>query len=254
MGTIYSASICAVVASVSLGVAQADAQNAPIGMVNIGTGSNVGSSVSTVTVTTTFDAPVGSRVVCLAAVANATAINSVADTSGNTWNARNGTTGPTGLRSRLFDAYVTVDMPVGTTITATYNTAGVQAHLAACAVITNLAARAINIDQNVTQTSNTSSTTPSITGTTLALPYEVIISGVAVLTGSGDTYNEASGWTSLSSVSNVSALHLAYQVVLGSTSAPTYAPTLGTARTWEAAMTSYKLMPPSLGSTGAGPY
>lgn len=183
-----------------------------------------GAGSTTLVLTTSADAPVGSLIVVLAAMSNNGSLTSVVDSAGNSYVAGaliNNTVG----KMKPFWAFSTVDLAAGGTVTATYaGTTGVK--LIAAVAVAGIAAR----DAQAAGASG-SGTTPSIASGVLGWPNEIVF-GICDISGAAsDTFTEASGFTANIAALNTDALRWAYQIVSASASV-TYAPTLGTSRNW----------------------
>lgn len=200
---------------------------------------------ATITITTLVDSPVGSEVTCFIANNSTTGSTGVADTAGNTWSLQNQQT--TNGRSRFARAPITVDLPIGATITITYAAANTNPKLAACATIfdpTNPTP-----DQNPTATTG-SSTAPSITGAAPVQTAEIVFGGVLDVSGAGDVFTDPAGWTTLTGNSSTGQIHWAYYFACN-INAATYNPTINNSRAWGANLVSYR-MPMQLSIGGAG--
>jgi hypothetical protein len=194
--------------------------------VQLGSTSGAGGAAMTLALTTLADAPAGSLIVVLVGWVHNAAISSVADSAGNTYAGGNSLTLGTS-RFRPFWCFTAVDLPSGGTITATYTiVTGVK--LIGAVAVSGCAA----VDQQATGSTNTSTTPGQATGT-LGWPNEIIFGMCQVASGAGDTYTEASGFTANTPALMTDALRWAYQIVASNASV-TYAPGLGTSRTWGA--------------------
>jgi hypothetical protein len=76
-----------------------------------------------------------------------------------------------------------------------------------------------------------SSTAPTMSTGALGWTSEIVLGMTHVSAGAGDSFTEAGGFASNSASLNADALRWAYQIV-ASNAGVTYAPTLGTSRTW----------------------
>ena len=246
MGTIYSASICAVVASVSLVATEAGAAGYILTPTLLGTATTTG-TVSTATIVTTGSASVPSEIVCAVGVSGNIAPNTITDSAGNTYTAL--ATASNVPRVRFFRAPVTASLPVASTQTITYASSTNANHNAECYVFSGVIDAT---DSNPFPQTRAGSTAPSVTGTAPFSVYTIAFGSVGVSSGVGDSFTEASGWTSLNLVNGSSfALHVAYQITFNHVT-PTYAPTLGTSRAWTAALASFDGVC-SLATAGSGP-
>lgn len=160
---------------------------------------------------------------------------SIADTAGNTYTALN-LVELTARPIRFFHSKIATPLTTSDTITVTWaGAAGTK--LAVAASIAGLAASPV--DGNGAGATGAfvapSTSPPTITTGTLAQPNEIVVGMVSVSGGDGDPFTEATGFTSMSGVSTPlaagSSLHWAYRTV-ASTAPVTYAPILGTSRTW----------------------
>lgn len=185
---------------------------------------NAAAGAATLALTTTADAPRGGLIVVVCAITTAVNINSCADSAGNTYVGNTTFSNGTG-KSHIFWSFNAIDLPLGGTITVTYNnTTGIK-NMAAVAVGGIAAANLLGAG------ALGASTAPTIATGTLGWPNEIVFGLTQVSAGSADTYTEAAGFTSLASSLNSDGLHWGYQITTANASV-TYAPTLGTSRTW----------------------
>lgn len=218
----------------------------------IGVPVNLGSISSsaggaTLSITTTADAPVGSLI---SVWANGTTASggpasgvfvpqSVADSAGNTYTAESGgNSGGIALvitLSQFCCIGSTSDLPIGSTITITYDKIG---SLPLNALIVADAVSGVSSIDLVGTGSTGLSTTPSFSTGALSSPNEIIITGLIISSGGSDTFTEGAGFSSSQSVTATNALRSAYKLVTPTTSV-TYAPTLGTSRTWVVSASSF---------------
>lgn len=126
-------------------------------------------------------------------------------------------------------------LAAGSSITVTYASTSTNAKFMTCMSVSG----GVSFDLNPTGTTGTSTTNPSISSGTMVVPNEILFASVFVLSGAGDSFTEASGWTSGPTNLSTSALRIAYKAVRASGSV-TYAPTLGTARNWVASMMTFR--------------
>lgn len=198
--------------------------------VSLGTASAASGS-TTLALTTTNTALAGSIVVVFTAATGSASPTSVADAAGNTYVGGTAVANGTG-KSRQFYTFVTSTLSSGQAITVTYSGTG-GSKLASAATISGLAAR----DASGAGAFGTS-TAPSIATGSLSWPAEIVLGYTQVSGGAGDSFTESPGFTSLASVLSTDALRAAYQIVSQAASV-TYAPTLGTSRTWGANLLTF---------------
>lgn len=202
----------------------------------------------TLVITTTADCPTGSTLfVATAENLTSVTISTATDSAGNTYTGGTAING-TGLKIRPFHALSAIHLPLGGTITITYSASTVaQAAVASCA--------ATGITATDTQAAGASgnNTSPSITGSVLAQASEIVFGFVAVAVGGSDSFTEDATYSPVDAAlqSGGLALHLAYRQT-NATTAPTYAPTLGTTRQWVANLRTYKAISASCGSLALG--
>lgn len=198
---------------------------------SLGTASAAASGgTGTLVITTGADCPPGSLAVVIADGEGSIATTTVADSAGNSYTAGTTYAFPSN-RLRFYWSIIGTDLPSSGTITTTYALdTGKKYATASC--VSGVASA--DLDGGASGTTG-ASTAPSITTATLNNANEIIYAVVQVVTGVSDTYTEdaGNGWTTLNSVSLATSgkMHVAYKIV-AATTAKTYAPTLGTSRTW----------------------
>ncbi len=190
----------------------------------LGATNAAGGVATTLVLTTTAAAPAGGLIVVVASGSQTTAINTCADSAGNTYSSDTTFANGTG-KQRIFWSFNTITLPSGGTITVTYGATTPVKNIAAVSVTGCAAVNLIGVGALGT------STAPTIATAVLGWPNEIVIGLTQVSAGSGDTFTEAAGFTSLASSLNGDGLHWAWQITMAN-SAVTYAPTLGTSRTW----------------------
>jgi hypothetical protein len=176
---------------------------------------------------TTAESPAGNTIVVLAGDTTGTAVMSVTDSAGNTYVAGLSYSDGANFRQRPFWCLNALDLPSGGTITVAFQTTG-GVKLVAAVSVSGLAAA----DTQAAGATGTS-TAPSIASGALGWPNEIVFGMLSVHSGAADTFTEGSGFTSNSPALMTGALRWAYQIVT-SNAGVTYAPTLGTSRTWGA--------------------
>ena len=190
----------------------------------LGAANAAGGVATTLVLTTAANAPAGGLIVVACSGSQTASINSCTDSAGNTYSSVATLANGTG-KSRMFWSFNAIALSVGGTITVTYGATTPTKNMAAVS-ITGCAA--INLQgAGVLGTS----TAPAITTGVLGWPNEIVVVLTQVSAGSADTFTEAAGFTSLSSSLNSDGLHWAWQITMANASI-TYAPTLGTSRTW----------------------
>ena len=188
---------------------------------------NAAAGALTLALTTTATAPAGGLIVVVCSGSQGSNITGCTDSAGNTYTANglpatfsNGTG-----KSHLFWSFNAIVLPSGGTITVTFAVVTPIKNMAAVSVTGCAAANLIGAGALGT------STAPTIGTGVLGWPNEIVFGLTQVSAGSADGFTEASGFTSLASSLNSDGLHWAYQVTTANASL-TYAPTLGTSRTW----------------------
>jgi hypothetical protein len=164
-----------------------------------------------------------------------TAVNTPTDSAGNAWQigTNNTLTGNVGrMKIHWLVARNNAGLPNGSTITANYGgTTGIK--LAAVACIAGAIMQGPVLESEATPTTG-SSTSPSLSLTAPTMsPAQIVVCSYLVVSGSGDTFTNTSGFSPLTQVANSSALNWEYKIT-SDFSTQTCAPTLGTLRTWGA--------------------
>ncbi len=177
--------------------------------------------------TTSIDSPYGNTIVVLVGASTANAINAVTDSAGNTYAAGVSYTDGASFRQRPFWCLNALQLPSGGTITATFNATG-AVKLVGAVSVSGLAAA----DSQAAGATG-AGTAPSIATGGLGWPAEIVFGMLSVKTGAADAFTEAPGFTGNSPALATAALRWAWQIVTSSAGV-TYAPTLGTSRTWGA--------------------
>lgn len=201
---------------------------------------NAGAS-ATVAMTLTAGASVGDLVMVLCANGSSNTIDSIADTQATAYAAGDARLGNT-IRTRAFYAILTAPLTTSDTITVTFNATTSRK---ACTVLKAsgmLSPTAAVRDLTGAGFTATVSTTPGFTTATFAQADTLIIAYTFVegSSASSDSWTEDPAWTSLPVVNvETRPLRTAYKIV-SSTTAVTYAPINGTARTWAANYEAYK--------------
>lgn len=193
----------------------------------LGNTNAAGGVATTLVLTTTAAAPAGGLIVVVCSGSQGSNINSCADSAGNTYTANGlGATFSNGVgKSHLFWSFNTITLPSGGTITVTYGAVTPVKNMAAVS-ITGCAA----VDLKGVGALGTS-TAATIATAAPGWPNEIVFGLTQVSAGSADGFTEAAGFTSLASSLNSDGLHWAFQITTAN-AAVTYAPTLGTSRTW----------------------
>ena len=195
-----------------------------------------GASTTTLVITTTTASPAGAAIILGIGFVNvATTVTSVTDSAGNTYTVG---TLASGSNTRGYFAFSanTLALASSGTITITFAVAVTLKGAGAVSVVGLSSAPADTEGAGATGTS----TAPTITSATLGQRDEIVFGLVVVNNGFADTFTEASGFSSDTAalVSGI-AVRSGYQIV-SATTAVTYAPTLGTSRTWVAQIKSFK--------------
>lgn len=203
----------------------------------LGTASAASGGVDTLAITTGPNSAAGNLLVLLAAHGTAAeTISSVADSASNTYAA--GTQVSSGnFAIRPFYSAASALLLAGGTITTTFSSND-QQYAAAISIPGVLASSPLDKQAAGTASSGTS---PSIATGTLAQANEVVIGFIIVEAGAADTFTEASGFTTGGSIAlaSNSILRWAWKETTATTTV-TYAPTLGTSRSYIANVLSFK--------------
>lgn len=188
---------------------------------------NAAAGALTLVLTTTATAPAGGLIVVVCSGSQGSNINSCADSAGNTYTANGiASTFSNGVgKSHFFWSFNAIALPSGGAITVTYGVVTPVKNMSAVSVTGCAAADLKGVGALGT------STAPTIATGVLGWPNEIIFGLTQVSAGSADGFTEAAGFTSLAPSLNGDGLHWAWQITTANAS-PTYAPTLGTSRTW----------------------
>ena len=203
--------------------------------VQIGATAN-GTSATTLVITTTTASPAGAAIIVAIGFANfATTVTGVTDSAGNTYTIGTLATG-TATRGYFAFSANTLALASSGTITITFAVAVTIKGACAVSVVGLSSAPADTEGAGATGTS----TAPTITSAALSQPDEIVFGLTVINNGFTDTFTEDGNFTSdtVAKVSGI-AVRSAYQIVSAKT-AVTYAPTLGTIRTWVAQIKSFK--------------
>lgn len=193
---------------------------------------NAASGSLTLALTTTADSPAGNTIVVFIASGNTATISGVTDSAGNIYTAGNSlSSGST--KQNIFWCIGALHLPIGGTITGTWAASTGSKMLGATSV-----SGILSVDQEPTGTSGTG-TAPSITSAVLGQAGEIIFAQAVIANGAGDSFTPAPGFTVGGSASNGAAMRWAYKASLDQ-GAVTYAPTLGTSRTWGVKLIAFK--------------
>lgn len=188
-------------------------------------GSAGGASGSTLlTLTTLADSPAGNSIVVFAGDSGAVNVNAVIDSAGNAYAAGTQFFG-TGGKARPFHCLNAARLPAGGTITVTFNATG-AAKLMGAVSVSGLAAPDVE-GAGATGTS----ATPSLASGTPGHAGDIVFGLAVIVAGASDAFTESAGFTGNTAALNGSALRWAWQIVSTMTGV-TYAPSLGTSRTW----------------------
>ena len=203
--------------------------------VALGTATSTASTTTLVITTTTASAAGACIVVAVGWVNVATTLSSVTDSAGNSYTVG---TLASGTNTRGYFAFSPNAKALASSGTITFTFALAVAIKGACAVsVAGLSSAPADTEgAGATGTS----TLPTITGATLAQPDEIVFGFTVVNAGNADAFIEASGFTSnASALPSGCAVRSGYKIV-SATAAVTYAPTLGTSRTWVTQIKSFK--------------
>lgn len=198
-------------------------------------GTNSATSVTTLTLTTTADAPAGSLVLLIAAM-SANASPSVTDSGGNTYTA--GTPEPASSRLFPFYAVLATHLPVGSTITVVPSFAVTMALAADCV----LGQATSPLDAQGPGTSGFG-TTASVASGVLAQASGIAHGFVDIQSTSPGTFTEASGFTTLTSGGiSTTNIRTAYKATTN-TGSVTYSPVWTNTAGYAAQVWTFKLAP-----------
>ena len=203
--------------------------------VQIGATAN-GTSATTLVITTTTASPAGAAIIVAIGFANfATTVTGVTDSAGNTYTIG---TLASGTNTRGYFAFSANTLALASSGTITITFAGAVTIKGACAVsVVGLSSAPADTEgAGATGTS----TAPTITSAALSQPDEIVFGLTVINNGFTDTFTEDGNFTSdtVAKASGI-AVRSAYQIV-SATTAVTYAPTLGTSRTWVTQIKSFK--------------
>lgn len=207
---------------------------AAVGETDLGTATAAAGS-ATLPLTTTAACPAGSLLVLFGADAGAAnSINSIADSAGNTWSFGNtGTVGSGRQRFGYVRPGVMLPLANGGTITPTFaGTTGAKLAAAACFSAVSTAGGNNSVrDIDGVGTTGTS-TSPSFTSSaTLLSNAELVIGGSLIVAGGADAFTQDAAYANLPAALSTDALRWGWKMTTA-VGAQTYAPTLGTSRTW----------------------
>lgn len=199
---------------------------AAITAAQIGNGAGPG-TVSTLVLTTTVDCAVGSTVVLLATDTTQALVSVTDNATGgaNTWSAPLDNLTGTGINLGWSYAVNTAhDLPIGSSITATFGGASANSLTASCiqGIVTS---SPVDVSGQTAQGLAATSATTVNSGT-LSQASEIVLGGLAGALAVG-TVTCGTGWTSQSGgVSNIPSARICYQIV-SSTTSVAFSPTWG---------------------------
>lgn len=186
---------------------------------------------TTLTLTTTADSPAGNTIVVFAGDSGAVGVNAVTDSAGNSYTVGTLFSGTSG-KGRPFHCLNAARLGAGGAITATFSATG-AAKLMSAVSVGGVAAPDVE-GAGATGTS----TTPSLASGTLGHGGEIVFGLAVIVLGASDAFTESAGFTGNTAALNGAALRWTWRIV--STGAGvTYAPSLGTSRTWAVNVKSF---------------
>ena len=203
--------------------------------VQIGTATST-TSTTTLVITTGTASPAGACIVVAIGWVNvSTTLSSVTDSAGNTYTIG---TLATGTLTRGYFAFSANALALPSSGTITFTTAAAVTIKGACAVSVVGLSSAPADTEGAGATG--ASTAPTITSAALAQPDEIVFGFTVVNSGNLDAFTQASGFTAnANALPSGCAVRSGYQIV-SATTAVTYAPTLGTSRTWVTQIKTFK--------------
>lgn len=161
---------------------------------------------------------------------------SVTDQVGNTYVATSSSTGflPNQLYNFVCEG-ASAALPSGDTITIAYSAGGPGAVPATAAASYIPGASGVDLTSTGATGNNT---TPSISTGALGFAVEIVEVATEVQSGASDTWTEGAGFTTLQTVTNTAALHIAY-IKTTTTSSQTYSPTNSATRNWSTSFVTF---------------
>lgn len=198
-------------------------------------GTNSATSVATLTLTTTADAPAGSLVLLIASM-SANAPPTVTDSGGNTYTA--GTPEPSSSRLFPFYAVMAADLPLGSTITVVPSFAVTMALAADC--VTGQSTSPLDMQG---PGASGFGTTVSVASGVLSQASELVHGFIDIQSTSIGAFSEANGFTSLTSGGvSTTNIRTAYRVTTN-TGSVTYSPVWTNSAGYAAQVWTFKLGP-----------
>jgi hypothetical protein len=200
----------------------------------------VTSAVTSVSLTTVADAPVGSLIIVGLAWSGATTMHGCSDTAGNTYALAGGSFTSMAYFPYVCYAVVTTDLPTSSVITASWTTA--KAVTIVAAVATGMAT-STPYDVQGTAVSGTG-TSLSVTSPPLNAANELALGLVAASATIG-SHTPGTGFTNVEDPSNVVSLAMDYKPILGATpgtTTVTYSPSWTTSRYYGGNIFTFKAM------------